>query len=115
MITPAAITENTTVMDGPMLNAAPAFRYSRRVSSPPSSRIGARSDSFATIFKTYRTRASCVDYVIDQAKGALMFGFNGRHEVHDAFGNHTFELTTVKYGSPVAVIEANLSARDVRP
>ena len=48
MITPTAIAVNTTVSEVPMLNAAPLLRISRSVSSPPSSRIGGWSDSWAT-------------------------------------------------------------------
>ena len=47
-ITPTAIAVNTTVIEVPMLNAAPGFRSTRSVSSPPSSRTGGRSDSVAT-------------------------------------------------------------------
>src|SRR6266566_7651918 len=47
-ITPTAITANTTVSDGPMLNAAPGLRVTRSVRKPPSNLTGARSDSVAT-------------------------------------------------------------------
>src|SRR5690242_20214245 len=48
-ITPTAITANTTVSDGPMLNAAPGLRVTSSFRKPPSSLTGGRSDRVATI------------------------------------------------------------------
>ena len=47
-ITPTAIALNRTVIDGPMLNAAPGFRDTVSFTKPPSSRTGGRSDRVAT-------------------------------------------------------------------
>ena len=47
-ITPTAIALNRTVIDGPMLNAAPGFRDTVSFRKPPSSRTGGRSDRVAT-------------------------------------------------------------------
>jgi hypothetical protein len=71
-----------------------------------------RSDKFVTIYNAYNTQGQgYTDYIIDQLQGTVMIPFNGRHEVHDAFGKRVFELNTIAYGSPVAQIEAAL----VRP
>src|SRR5260370_6848 len=58
MITPRAMAVNTIVMDVPMLNAAPPFRVSVSVSSPPSSRIGRWSGIFATTMLLEMTSAA---------------------------------------------------------
>jgi hypothetical protein len=74
-----------------------------------------RSAKFATVFAEYNTvGGDCTDYIIDQAKGTCMLGFNGRHEVHDAFGKKTFELTTVPYRSTLAEIESALTSQETQ-
>jgi hypothetical protein len=73
-----------------------------------------RSDSFDTVFLAYNPLADFIDYLIDQARGTVMISFNGRHEIHDAFGKRSNVLTVVPYGSPTNMVAAALSVQEVQ-